>query len=68
MKKLTLEAESLRVESFEAGREEDEAGTVLGQVDCTHWNTCVCPSSRFRCADSPETLYSCDYTNTSACA
>ena len=67
-KKLSLQVDRLAVESFDTGRGDAAArGTVEANAGCTCYNTCVCPSARYWCADMPETIYSCDYTNNASC-
>ena len=66
-KKLRLDADSLSVASFEAGREEADRGTVVAQAACTCNATCVCPTSIYWCADIAQTVYSCDYSRNASC-
>lgn len=69
-KKLALDPERLDVQSFEtgAGERRGGGGTVHANADnCTWFVSCPCPSSRYQCADSPETSYSCNYTHDYRC-
>jgi hypothetical protein len=66
-KKLSLQVERLSVDSFATGAGEAARGTVEANAACTCFNSCVCPSARYWCADSPETVYSCDYTHNASC-
>lgn len=59
MKKLTLDHEALKVESFATDAPAEEAGTVHGQAQ-TEWDTCP---GRGPTCDSGETCFdSCDPT------
>jgi hypothetical protein len=60
MKKLLLDPESLRVQSFRTGRAGAERGTVAGRAPCTSVASCPCESGNWACG--PFTAYSCDYT------
>ena len=68
-KKLSLDPETLAVDSFETGRPAGEArGTVRGHAPpCTWAQTCNCPSARYWCANDPATAYSCTYTFNEYC-
>jgi len=67
-KKLSLDVETLLVESFatEAKRLE-ERGTVHGHAACTCFKTCLCPSAYYYCGDGYHTIYSCDYSYNESC-
>ncbi|HET7232288.1 MAG TPA: hypothetical protein VFJ16_19940 [Longimicrobium sp.] len=67
-KKLSLEVDGLAVDSFATGgADQKERGTVEANAACTCLATCACPSARYWCADSPETSFSCDYTQNASC-
>ncbi|HEX2204603.1 MAG TPA: hypothetical protein VHG91_14940 [Longimicrobium sp.] len=69
--KLSLEVESLAVESFETGEgERAPRGTVEGHAigKCTCNASCDCPSAIYWCAEIAWTVYSCDYTQNESCA
>jgi hypothetical protein len=58
MKKLSLEMDTLEVESFEAGHGQNpERGTVEAFV-CTGRASCACPSSIYQCGTIAAT-FSC---------
>ena len=69
MKKTRLNADALAVESFptQDGREGAPRGTVHANAQCTHWNSCVCPTAYYHCGDGHDTLYSCTYTRDAPC-
>ncbi|HET7461701.1 MAG TPA: hypothetical protein VFJ82_10660 [Longimicrobium sp.] len=77
MNKLSLELDTLAVESFETGAAVPLRGTVGGhrdpqptppvQVDCTCVASCLCPTSAFYCATVQQTAISCDYTFNDSC-
>jgi hypothetical protein len=69
MKKLQLRIENLSVESFQTGDEADRArGTVHGRDDgCTWIDTCLCHTACYQCGTGPQTIFSCDYTETRRC-
>lgn len=60
MKKLTLDPDALRVQSFQTGRAGTERGTVAGRAPCTFVASCPCETGNWACG--PFTAYSCDYT------
>lgn len=69
MKKLRLDTESLRVDSF---RTADEAGGKPGTVHgykppCTCFDSCLCKTAYYQCGTGPHTIYSCDYTYNESC-
>ena len=69
-RKLSLELDTLSVESFEtaAGEADEARGTVRGRLaGCTCWASCDCPTRFYRCADYVITEYSCDYTFNDSC-
>ena len=75
-KKLSLELDSLSVDSFVTAPAGQAAGTVRAAegdskdpqyFDCTCFNSCVCPSAYYWCGDGYQTLYSCTYTNNESC-
>ena len=68
-KKLSLELDSLAVESFATERAAEEArGTVRAQgAACTCAASCVCPTAIYWCAEIAWTVYSCDYTGNDSC-
>ena len=62
-KKLALDADALRVESFEMARREEETGTVRAhEQQCTAGQTCKCRTSLYACGTLPFTAYSCPPT------
>jgi hypothetical protein len=76
-KKLTLELDSLSVDSFVTAPEGRATGTVRAAeddskdpqyFDCTCFNSCVCPTAYYWCGDGYQTLYSCNYTHNESCA
>jgi hypothetical protein len=83
MKKLSLEIESLSVDSFETSRAPASFGTVHGhsivsgddpqptppvEVDgCTCWDGCLDPTNAYYCATAPATMVSCQYTYNVSC-
>jgi hypothetical protein len=69
MEKQKLRIDSLSVESFATDRPVDGRGTVRGQGDdgCTYVDTCLCKTAYYHCGTGPETIFSCDYTNTWRC-
>ena len=76
-KKLSLELDTLSVETFETAAARDAGvGTVHGAdddaapdyFDCTCFNTCLCKTAYYWCGDGYHTLYSCNYTNNESCA
>jgi hypothetical protein len=75
-KKLSLELESLAVDSFETASAAEEAGTVRAAEDesapdyyaCTCVYSCVCKTAYYWCGDGYHTLYSCNYTSNESCA
>jgi hypothetical protein len=77
-KKLTLELETLAVDSFETGAGVDGRGTVRGQAiieptppqqaPCTCYASCLCPTAAYHCATVHATVISCDYTQNGSCA
>ena len=76
-KKLSLELESLSVDSFEtASAAGSDAGTIRAAedeseapayFDCTCAYSCVCKTAYYWCGDGYHTLYSCNYTNNESC-
>lgn len=42
MKKVKLQLEDIRVDSFQTSTEQSEKGTVFGE-QCTCWTNCTCP-------------------------
>ena len=76
-RKLSLELDTLSVESFEtAGAPREGAGTVRAAedesdapayYDCTCAYSCVCKTAYYWCGDGYHTLYSCNYTNNESC-
>ena len=76
-RKLSLELDTLSVESFEtAGTSREGAGTVRAAeaevdapayYDCTCAYSCVCKTAYYWCGDGYHTLYSCNYTNNESC-
>jgi hypothetical protein len=68
-KKLSLDPESLGVESFETAKGPAvERGTVMGQAPpCTHALSCMCASGPFQCGGYEFSEYSCDYTLNAYC-
>ncbi len=70
MKKIRLQAESLAVDSFATG---DGSGRVPGTVHargedgCTWVDSCLCETAYYHCGTGPETIFSCDYTQTRRC-
>lgn len=68
-KKLSLNPETLAVESFETAKAPQvERGTVLAAaLPCTHANTCFCNSGPWKCGGYEFTQYSCDYTLNEYC-
>ena len=76
-KKLSLELDSLTVDSFETASAVEEVGTVRAAedesaapeyFDCTCAYSCVCKTAYYWCGDGYHTLYSCNYTNNESCA
>jgi hypothetical protein len=78
MKKLSLEPDTLAVESFETGATPPLHGTVRGHrdpqptppvqlEDCTCFASCLCPTSAFYCATVQQTAISCNYTFNESC-
>jgi len=76
-KKLSLELDSLTVDSFATAPVADEVGTVRAAedesaapdyFDCTCAYSCVCKTAYYWCGDGYHTLYSCNYTNNESCA
>ena len=76
-KKLSLELESLSVDSFETASAAEDAGTVRAAedesdapeyFDCTCAYSCVCKTAYYWCGDGYHTLYSCNYTSNESCA
>jgi len=62
-KKLTLDLESLSVQSFETGAAGAARGTVRGNAkECTVWASCDCASGYWACTTSNQTKQSCEYT------
>jgi hypothetical protein len=78
-KKLTLELESLAVDSFETSAANNGHGTVHGQAalapqptppeyaDCTCAYSCLCKTAYYHCGTGQYTIYSCDYTANASC-
>jgi hypothetical protein len=78
-KKLSLELESLAVDSFETSAANDGHGTVHGQAalapqptppeyaDCTCAYSCLCKTAYYHCGTGHYTIYSCDYTANASC-
>lgn len=67
-KKLSLDPETLGVESFETAKGPAERGTVVGQAPpCTHVASCRCASGPFQCGGYEFSEYSCDYTLNAYC-
>ena len=76
-RKLSLELDTLSVESFETADAPGEgAGTVRAAedesdapayFDCTCAYSCVCKTAYYWCGDGYHTLYSCNYTNNESC-
>jgi hypothetical protein len=67
-KKLSLDPETLGVESFETAKAPTERGTVVGQAPpCTHALSCMCASGPFQCGGYEFSEYSCDYTLNAYC-
>jgi hypothetical protein len=76
-KKLSLELDSLSVDSFETAAAAEDAGTVRAAedesaapeyYDCTCAYSCVCKTAYYWCGDGYHTLYSCNYTSNESCA
>ena len=72
MKKLSLEMESLSVESFETTAPAGSGrGTVRGRGEdpppCTQFDSCYCETAYAVCGTGPATIYSCGDTSPSAC-
>lgn len=77
MRKLSLELDTLSVDSFVTAPTGEAMGTVRAAeddsdgpayFDCTCFNSCVCPSAYYWCGDGYHTLYSCRYTQNESCA
>jgi hypothetical protein len=78
-KKLSLELDSLSVDSFETGEAQPLRGTVHGHTvdpqttpplqlaDCTCLASCLCPTNAYYCATVQETAISCNYTFNDSC-
>lgn len=68
-KKLSLELDGLRVDSFETSpREKEERGTVLANAAaCTCFASCLCRTAYYYCGDGYHTIYSCDYSYNQSC-
>ncbi|HEU0014963.1 MAG TPA: hypothetical protein VFQ45_14845 [Longimicrobium sp.] len=63
-KKLRLDLDNVRVESFPTGgADAGPRGTVrAAQLEgCTRFDSCDCPTAYYRCVEHPFTFYSCDY-------
>jgi hypothetical protein len=69
MKKLRLQVDELRVETFEAGGGGGRRGTVHGRYDTQYCGTEPVDDSINYCSPPPTSLFSCDYTcgNTCSC-
>jgi len=68
-KKLSLELESLKVDSFDTeAREAAPRGTVQANAAaCTCWASCLCRTAYYYCGDGPHTIHSCDYSYNQSC-
>jgi hypothetical protein len=77
-RKLSLELDTLSVESFETSapaagapgtvRAAEDESAAPDYFDCTCFNTCVCKTAYYWCGDGYATLYSCNYTHNESCA
>ena len=68
-RKVSLDVDSLAVDSFETGADGGARGTVEAReaAACTCERSCPCPSAAYYCADAYETSISCDYTHNASC-
>ncbi len=67
-KKLSMNVETLSVDSFETSEAPRQRGTVEGHAgECTCKASCACPSAPYWCAEAYQTLISCDYTHNQSC-
>jgi len=79
-KKLSLELDTLSVESFETSAARDRNGTVHAydvtagchptppEYECTCADSCLCPTNAYYCATVHATVISCDYSYNGSCA
>jgi hypothetical protein len=70
MKKLTLELDDLRVDSFATTPVERDGGTVFGE-QCTCWTNCTCPgcpSCDATCGGASCEVTACDLSCGVECA
>ena len=79
MKKLSLDLDTLAVDSFDTGESISLNGTVQANESgdqptptppehpCTCFNTCLCRTNYYYCGTGPDTIYSCDYTHNGSC-
>jgi len=68
MEKLSLDLETLDVESFETEAAiVERRGTVHADIaDCTQYDSCFCRTSPYKCP-AYHSAYSCDYTKMTPC-
>lgn len=67
MRKMSLDLDTLAVETFDtAPLGEDARGTVHANA-CTVGKSCYCPTAYAVCGTGPATIYSCPETNMTAC-